>query len=234
MGFISKIVKMLLYSYRCDSEHYIAHLKKIGCKIGGGTCVFEPNTTIIDETRPWLIDIGDNVQITSGVTILTHGYDWAVLKGAYGNILGSAGLVKIEDNVFIGMQSTILKGVHIGNNVIIGANSLVNKDIPDNVVAAGNPCKVIMPLDDYYEKRKSAQIEETADLVRLYRERYGKEPSKEVLNEFFWLFCDGKDDLPKCWENMMHLVGNYEKSREIFDTNKKSYRDMQEFLRSVN
>ena len=41
------------------------------------------------------------------------------------------------------MKSTILKGVHIGNNVIIGANSLVNKDIPDNCVAAGNPCKVI-------------------------------------------------------------------------------------------
>lgn len=49
------------------------------------------------------------------------------------------GGVSIGDNVFIGMQSTILKGVHIGNNVIIGANSLVNKDVPDNCVVAGNP-----------------------------------------------------------------------------------------------
>ena len=62
--------------------------------------------------------------------------------------------VSIGDNVFIGMQLTILKGVHIGNNVIIGANSLVNKDVPDNCVAAGNPCKVIMTLDEYYEMRK--------------------------------------------------------------------------------
>ena len=89
-------------------------------------------------TRPWLIDIGKNVKITEGVTILTHGFDWSVLKGVYGDILGSSGGVKIGDNVFIGMQTTILKGVHIGNNVIIGANSLVNKDIPDNCVAAGN------------------------------------------------------------------------------------------------
>lgn len=93
--------------------------------------------------------------------------------------------VSIGNNVFIGMQSTILKGVHIGNNVIIGANSLVNKDIPNNCVAAGNPCKVIMSLAEYYEKRKAAQVQEASELVRLYRERYGKEPDEKALHEFF-------------------------------------------------
>lgn len=73
------------------------------------------------------------------------------------------------------MQTTILKGVHIGNNVIIGANSLVNKDIPDNCVAAGNPCKVIMSLEEYHEKRKAAQVDEAKELVKLYRERYSIE-----------------------------------------------------------
>ena len=53
---------------------------------------------------------------------------------------------------FIEMKSTILKDVHIGNNVVIGANSLVNKDIPDNCVVAGNLAKVIMSLDEYYKK----------------------------------------------------------------------------------
>ena len=85
---------------------------------------------------------------------MTHGYDWSVLKGKYGEICGSAGKVKIGNNVFIGMQATILKGVTIGNNVIIGANSLVNKNVPDNTVVAGNPAKVIMTIDEYYEKRK--------------------------------------------------------------------------------
>ena len=56
----------------------------------------------------------------------------------------------IGNNVFIGMKSTILKGVHIGDNVIIGANSLVNKDIPDNCVEAGNPCLVIVGLEEYH------------------------------------------------------------------------------------
>ncbi|EJY53256.1 DapH/DapD/GlmU-related protein [Enterococcus faecium] len=50
------------------------------------------------------------------------------------------------------MKSRILKGVHIGNNVVIGANSLVNKDVSDDCVVAGNLAKVIMSLDEYYKK----------------------------------------------------------------------------------
>lgn len=81
-------------------------------KIGEESTIYVPTKTQIDTTRPWLIDIGKNVKITEGVTILTHGFDWSVLKGVYGDILGSSGGVKIGDNVFIGMQTTILKGVH--------------------------------------------------------------------------------------------------------------------------
>lgn len=52
----------------------------------------------------------------------------------------------IEDNVFIGTGSIILKGVRIGENSVIGAGSVVTKDVPSNSVAAGNPCKVIRDL----------------------------------------------------------------------------------------
>lgn len=90
------------------------------------------------------------------------------------------------------MKTTILKGVHVGNNVIIGANSLVNKDIPDNCVVAGNPAKVIMTLEQYYEKRKKAQLEEATELVKLYRDRYGKEPDDKALHEFFGCSAMGK------------------------------------------
>lgn len=51
--------------------------------------------------------------------------------------------VKIGKNVWIGMNSVVMRGVTIGNNVIIGANSIVTKDIAENAIAAGNPCKVI-------------------------------------------------------------------------------------------
>lgn len=54
--------------------------------------------------------------------------------------------VHIADNVFIGGHSLILKGVTIGENSVIGAGSVVTRDIPANSIAAGNPCKVIMPI----------------------------------------------------------------------------------------
>ena len=95
-------------------------------RIGEGTKLFsKPSGVLIDLTRPWLIDIGKNVQITIGVKILTHGYDWSVIKGKYGEVLGSAGKVTIGDNCFIGMNTVILKDTNIGANSIIGAGSLV-------------------------------------------------------------------------------------------------------------
>ena len=51
--------------------------------------------------------------------------------------------IEIKSNTWIGMNTCILKGVTIGSNVVIGANSVITKSIPDNVIAAGNPCKVI-------------------------------------------------------------------------------------------
>jgi carbonic anhydrase/acetyltransferase-like protein (isoleucine patch superfamily) len=111
-----------------------------------------------------MIEIGSNVSITEGVTILTHGYDWSIFKGRDGWVLGSAGHVKIGDNVFIGMNATILKGVEIGDNVIIGAGSVVTKSIPANSVAVGNPARVKCDIDSYLKKREEAQLVEAADL----------------------------------------------------------------------
>ena len=53
----------------------------------------------------------------------------------------------IEDGVWLGMNVTVLKGVTIGKNTIIGANSLITKDIPANCIAAGSPCKIIKEID---------------------------------------------------------------------------------------
>ena len=230
---IKNIIRKIIYKERSSSQAYISYMRSRGAKIGDRVTIFSPKTTSIDMTRPWLIDIGNDVQITEGVTLLTHGYDWEVLKGVYGEILGSGGGIQIGNNVFIGMKTTILKGVHVGNNVIIGANSLVNKDVPNNCVVAGNPARVIMPLDKYYEKRKAAQYQEAEELVRLYREHYGKEADENSLHEFFWLFTNGDTELPECWKKMMRLVGNEEYSYKKLGENTPPYRDMNEFLKSV-
>lgn len=233
---VINLLKKIKYGVRFDSETYIAYLKKLGIRVGERTVVFDPRNTVIDETRPWLIKIGDDVQLTSGVKILTHGYDWSVLKGKYGIILGSSGKVEIGNNVFLGMNTTVLKGVTIGNNVIIGSGSLVNADIPDNCVAVGTPAKVICTLEEYLEKRKRRQLEEAKELVREYRKVYHKNPDEEQLAEFFWIFCgegDKYDTLHVSWKKKMRLLGNEEYSIEILKHNKKHFVNMEDFLQNI-
>jgi carbonic anhydrase/acetyltransferase-like protein (isoleucine patch superfamily) len=99
-----------------------------------------------------LIHIGRNVSITQGVTILTHGFEWAALKATYPDMVSWSENVIIQDNVFIGLNSTILKGVTIGSNTVIGAGSIVTHSIPANSVAAGNPCKVIASTEEFFDK----------------------------------------------------------------------------------
>lgn len=89
------------------------------------------------------IEIGDNVAIATGVTLITSSHNFERKD----QLIKDQGVVckpiKINNNVWIGSNVTILQGVEIGKNTVIGANSLVVKDIPDNVVAFGVPCKVI-------------------------------------------------------------------------------------------
>lgn len=108
---IKKILKKIILKEKADSKSYIKAMRKKGCKIGERVVIYAPQKTLIDMTRPWLVEIGNDVRITEGVKILTHGYDWSVIKGVYGEVLGSSGKVKIGNNVFIGMNSVILKGV---------------------------------------------------------------------------------------------------------------------------
>lgn len=230
---IKALVRRIIKKEKYNNDTFTAYLRKKGIAIGEGTVFFAPESVTIDVQTPWMITIGKNVQITKGVTILNHGYDWSVLKGVYGEVLGSRGEVYIGDNCFIGMNSTILKNTHIGNNVIIGANSLVNKDIPDNCVAAGNPCRVIMSLEDYYIKRKEKQFSEATQLVNLYRKRYGKEPDKRLLWEFFWLFEDDIDSIPEYYKGMNRLVGNETFTNEVFANHKKQFTDYEDFLNHI-
>lgn len=87
---INRIIRKLIYGHKASTETYIKYLRSLGMKIGDESTIYVPTKTQIDTTRPWLIDIGKNVKITEGVTILTHGFDWSVLKGGYGDILGSS------------------------------------------------------------------------------------------------------------------------------------------------
>jgi carbonic anhydrase/acetyltransferase-like protein (isoleucine patch superfamily) len=191
---IKNIIRKIMFGNKYNSDSYITYLKKLGMLMGENILVVKPRETEIDITRPWLIEIGNNVTITAGVTILTHGYDFSVIMNKYnGEMYGSSGKVKIGNNVFIGTKSTILKGVEIGDNVIIGANSLVNKSIPSDVVVAGNPAKVIMTLEEYRNKRKNEYINEAKELAIEYYKRYKKKPTIEQFHEFFMIMLKRED-----------------------------------------
>lgn len=88
---IRNLLRKILYGEKATSESYITYLRSLGMRIGEETTIYVPTKTQIDTTRPWMVAIGNNVKITEGVTILTHGFDWSVLKGVYGDILGSGG-----------------------------------------------------------------------------------------------------------------------------------------------
>lgn len=96
------------------------------------------------------IRIGNYVNIGAGCMILDtdmHSVDWR--QRAYGqdSINANKAPVIIEDHVFIGAKSIVLKGVTIGEKSIISAGSVVIKNIPANCLAGGNPCKVIKQLE---------------------------------------------------------------------------------------
>ena len=93
--------------------------------------------TLIDTVAPDKIFIGNNVAITAGTKILTHYLD-PTSKGRF-----RIGEVHIEDDVFIGVNVVICNSVTIGQGAIIGAGSIVTKDIPPYQVWAGNPAKFI-------------------------------------------------------------------------------------------
>lgn len=193
-----KIIKRLIsfiykYYYQSSSSLFIKYLRKRGVKIGNN-CVFRvPRTCIIDMTRPYLISIGDRVDININFKIYTH--DWAahVFIGKYGQMINSSGIVTIGNNVYFGADCTILKGVTIGNNCIIGAGSVVTHSIPDNSVAVGNPCKVICSIDNYYSNRLKKAPDEAAQLVNVFYEHYGRFPmSNELIEENIYYEPKGK------------------------------------------
>ena len=89
------------------------------------------------------IEIGNDVAIANHVKILTGDHVFKNNDVAIKDQGIEIDKITIKDNVWIGAGATILKGVVIGENSIIGAQSLVNKNIPPNVIAAGVPCKVV-------------------------------------------------------------------------------------------
>lgn len=191
---INRIIsKLKEVYYRSSSDRYIAYLRGLGVQIGSGTYIQNPKNTEIDVTRPSLITIGKDCFFNDHVEL--HSHDWVthVFLRSDREFVNSSGRITIGNNVAFGRHVMVLKGVTIGDNCFIGANSTVSKDIPANSIAIGSPAKVVMSLEDYYQKRLGVCEAEALDYARSIVERFHRKPVPSDFCEEFPLFVSGDE-----------------------------------------
>ena len=179
----SKISRQLTRLFNKTTEEEMAYrdvlLKKLFRKTGENIyieppfrCDYGSNTTIgnnfyanfdcvfLDVAH---ITIGENVMFGPKVNLLTPGHPIDAVVRNSGLEFGKE--IHIGDNVWLGGNVTVNPGVTIGNNTIIGSGSVVTKNMPDNVIAAGNPCRVIREINEtdkaFWEKEQQKYWDET-------------------------------------------------------------------------
>lgn len=147
------IILERIKGYRRKKHH--SRLISNGLKIGKNSHVNDG--VFLDPSHCFLISIGNNCTLAPNVRLIAH--DASLFK--YIGIT-KIGRINIYDNCFLGDSAIILPNVSIGPKAIIGAGSVVTKDIPENSVAAGTPAKVITTFDEYlreHQERYTKQIE---------------------------------------------------------------------------
>jgi len=161
-------VKNIYYSLKTKKKNkYLDDLVSKGLRLGKNVNIV--SDFFFDPSHCFLISIGDNCTIAPNVRLIAH--DASTFK-----ILGytKIGKIEIKENCFIGDSTIVLPNVKVGPNSIIGAGSVVTKDVPPNVIAAGNPAKTITTVESYIKK-----IEE----IRKNKKVFGKEYLIENINE---------------------------------------------------
>lgn len=164
-----KMIKKILMRLRGQTT--TEELVKRGLTVGKNFS--KRNNCQIDGSHAYMITIGDHVTLAGEVTILGHDASTKMFLG-YTKIAP----VVIGDHVFIGERAIILPGVKIGDNCIIGAGSVVTKDIPSGSVAAGNPAKVITTLDEYIDRQRAKMSE-----LPVFGQEYVGNISREKMDE---------------------------------------------------
>lgn len=193
MGLLRRIVNRLqILLAKRSSTAYCRWLRKKGVQIGENNYIY-PISALIDVSRPSLVKIGSGCFMNQHFTLLTHDWVTKVFLGTGRSFLNSSGRVTIGDNVSFGQNVMVLKGVTIGDNCFIGAGSVVTKDIPSNSVAVGAPCRVVMTIEEYYQKRLRCCEKEALDYVLSIQERFGRKPRLEEMKEEFIWFVSGDE-----------------------------------------
>lgn len=161
-----------------SQETVIKTLRNMGMTIGDHCRVY----TLKIGTEPWLIRLGNHVGIAPDVTFITHNAN-TLLQDKYES-LTAFGKIDIKDNCYIAINATILPNVCIGPWSVVGAGSVVTKDVPPHTVVAGNPARPICSLEEYEKKCVERHIDIPLD----------REAAREFLTEHFWGNREGDGD----------------------------------------
>ena len=222
---IKQLVYKLLFKERSSSKTYIKYLQKHCRHFGKDVVIFDPHKVFIDRDALHFIEIGDNCQITAGVTILAHDESYSVCGLKYGDFPRTQKITKIGNNVFIGMNSIILMGSEIGDNVIIGAGSVVSGKIDSDSIYAGNPAKKIKKLDDYHDSHLK-NFEDSALLyIQGFIDKNKRIPNLDEMHMYRLLF---ENNLDTAINKPNYMV------EKVLSLNKPRYSSIEEFLNKHN
>jgi len=163
---IIKIINKI--RYRKDK---IKYYRKLGVKIGENCRLIGENSF---GSEPYLVSLGDHVSVTTSKFITHDGGVW-VFRDKHPEI-DVIKPIKVGKNVFIGSDCIILPGVTIGDNVIVGARSVVSRKLQSNGVYAGVPARFIKSIEDYWKG-----IEPNV----MYTKNMSISKKKEYLIKFF-------------------------------------------------
>lgn len=147
---IKKILALLAYYLPPPLPKYIHKIR--GVRIKDLSTLFIGTNVDIDHAYPEKVTIGKNVTIASGSRITAHTTPPITIQQKY--LPATVEDIIIGDNVYIGADAIILQGVKIGNWAVIGAGSVVTKDVPDYKIVAGNPARIIADIRDYVKNKK--------------------------------------------------------------------------------
>lgn len=144
-----------------------AYARRIGVTVGDDCRIY----TWRFGSEPFLVSIGNRVTITSGVSFLTHDGAGILVRDDRGRRFQYRRIC-IGDDVFVGINSILMPGVRIGSRVIVGAGSVVTRSVPDGLVVAGNPARVLGTFAQFTAKALEQWPCETAETRAMpYRER---------------------------------------------------------------
>jgi len=132
------------------------YAKKVGVNLGKNVKFYAMKPNMFS-TEPWLITIGDDCFITANCQFITHDGGTLILRKEVPDLEITEPII-IGNDVYIGLNTTILPGTRVGNRSIIGACSLVKGQFPDNSVIAGVPARYIKSVDEYLDQVKERSL----------------------------------------------------------------------------